>query len=495
MTTVSRGPIRRLKILPCFLLISRRDRPGLAPRPRIRFQNLPPGPWSLPLLGAYLHLGSDPTSFLLKNRQKYGKIFSLYLGSRLTVVITDPELAREAYSKKGEITGARDISTLNWLDVSGSVVYMSGSDIKPLRRLVQRSLRDFVLGKKGAETIMVKEAEHLCHFLEESIEKNKVLDPRLGIQKASINIMYAFCFGQRFDYASPEMNKVALGLSAVSHISCVSITREIPFLFVAPRFKDFRRGGLAYRQAMHNMVAQHVATLDSCHSRDLTDKLIQATSKDDSQFSFGSDRIFRTLMDLLGAGADTTSSTLQFAIWNMAANPTVQEKVHSEILEVVDNDRTPEWADRHRLPYTCAVINETLRHMHPVPLGLFHRATQTFELGGYTIPEGAELLAPIACMNMDPEAWPDPEEFKPERFLSPDGKTVVLPDKFMPFSTGSRMCIGEGLARMEMFVFFTTMMQRFTFDLPSEALQSCEPETGFFFRYPSQMQICASKNS
>ena len=93
-------------------------------------------------------------------------------------------------------------------------------------------------------------------------------------------------------------------------------------------------------------------------------------------------------------------------------------------------------ADRPRLPYTYATINEVLRMNHPVPLNLLHRASESFELAGYTIPKDSELMTPMWSMNMDPDIWKDPEKFDPERHLSEDGKTVNLLEGFLPFGTG-----------------------------------------------------------
>ncbi|XP_038051181.1 cytochrome P450 2J6-like [Patiria miniata] len=455
--------------------------------------NLPPGPWGLPLLGANFRLGSNPGQSLFEMSKRYGKIFSLRIGPRLTVVITDPELVREAHCKKAEATSARDPSTLDWLDVSGSIISCSGSDVKPLRRFILRALRDFGLGKKSSERLIMEEAQHLCRALERT-GKGTFFDPRNQIQMAVANIICTLCFGRRFDYASSELMQLVLSLQAVSHISGLSITREIPLLFLAPRFKVFREGGLTYRKIITDIVAQHKATFDPDHHRDVTDKLIQETSNEDSLFSFGDDRIYRTLIDMFGAGADTTSSVLQFALWHMALKPNVQKKVRSEILTAVGTERAPDLSDRPRLPYTQATVNEVLRLTHPVPLNLLHRTTASIELAGYDIPEGTELMTPIACMNMDPGTWKEPEEFDPERFLSKDGKSMVLPPGFLPFGTGSRMCLGKTLARSELFLFFATMMQRFTFDLPPKAPGSHSGYFGFFLWFPDHFKISATPN-
>ena len=87
---------------------------------RRSFTNLPPGPWGLPLFGANFRLGANPGKSMYEMSKKYGKIFSLRIGPRLTVVINGPELVKEAYGKKADATSAREFSTLDWLDTSGN---------------------------------------------------------------------------------------------------------------------------------------------------------------------------------------------------------------------------------------------------------------------------------------------------------------------------------------------------------------------------------------
>ncbi|XP_033637825.1 cytochrome P450 2J3-like [Asterias rubens] len=455
-------------------------------------RNLPPGPWGLPLLGATFRLGVNPARSLEEISREYGKIFSLRIGPRLTVVMADTELVKEAFGKKAEATSARENFRLDWMDTSGALVSCSGSDVKPLRRFLLSSLRDFGLGKKGSELLIQDEAQHLCQGF--GAMDRESFDPSDLIQMAVANVICSLCFGTRFPYDSPEMAKLITGLREASHIGAFSLTRDIPLLFLAPSFKSFRDGVLVYRSMMEDILRSHVKTFDPGNPRDVVDKLLRVIAGNDSPFSFGADRVYRTMMDMFGASVDTTASSLQFAVLHMALNPEVQKKVRDEILQKIGNDRAPGMTDRDTLPYTSAVINEVLRISHPVPLSIPHRATKTFELGGYTIPAGTDLVSLICAQNRDPKTFDNPEEFQPERFLSEDGQTVVLPNTFLPFGAGSRMCIGEGLARYELFLFFTAMMQRFTFDISPEARKTHKALFGYFLWYPSSVQIRATPN-
>ena len=224
----------------------------------------------------------------------------------------------------------------------GALISCSGSDVKPLRRFLLRSLRDFGLGKKSSELLIMEEAQHLCRGLAQT--DGRSFDPRDLIQMAVTNIICTLCFGQRFDYTSSEFNQLINSLQAVSHVSGFTIARDFPLLFLAPRYKAFREGGALLSKMMDDIVNQHKLTFDPQSPRDVTDKLYQETtsSAGKNQFSFGDDRVFRTMIDLFGAGSDTTSTVLQFAIWHMALNPKVQIKVrmtlNSDPLQTVLND-------------------------------------------------------------------------------------------------------------------------------------------------------------
>jgi cytochrome P450 len=113
------------------------------------------------------------------------------------------------------------------------------------------------------------------------------------------------------------------------------------------------------------------------------------------------------------------------------------------------------------MPYTEATIMEVMRFSAMVPTGVFHTALEDVKFHGYTIPKQTIIVSNLyACMR-DPKVWGDPDNFRPERFLSEDGKTVIRHEALIPFSTGRRVCLGESLAKDELFLFTSSLFQRF----------------------------------
>lgn len=180
------------------------------------------------------------------------------------------------------------------------------------------------------------------------------------------------------------------------------------------------------------------------------------------------------------AGMETTVSTFRWAILAMMKHPEIQEKVFKEIEANLGLERIPTMADKLRLPYVVATLNEVQRWGNILPINLFHTNDTDFQLGGYTIPKNVTVIPQISVLAIDEKVFPEPEMFRPERFLEPDGKTLSKIDQFAPFSMGKRQCLGEGLARAELFLIFVYLMQRFKFSIPPGAQEPSEiPELGF----------------
>ncbi|XP_066279166.1 uncharacterized protein [Branchiostoma lanceolatum] len=143
------------------------------------------------------------------------------------------------------------------------------------------------------------------------------------------------------------------------------------------------------------------------------------------------------------------------------------DKVHQEIDNTIGHDVTPSISHRSLLPYTEAVITEVMRINPIAATGALHNTSNDTTLFGYDIPKDTAVFPNLWAVLHDPEVYPDPDVFKPERFL--DDSKFKKGDTFIPFSLGRRACLGEQLARMELFLFFTSLMQHFTFKLPEGA--------------------------
>ncbi|CAG7676539.1 unnamed protein product [Allacma fusca] len=193
----------------------------------------------------------------------------------------------------------------------------------------------------------------------------------------------------------------------------------------------------------------------------------------DSEENYFTEEHFLTVCtDLFMAGADTTSNTLEFAILFMALNPDVQRKVQEEI-EIIFGDRLPSLNFKNVMPYTEATTLEILRHSCTIPVtGRCPMAD--FHINGAPVMKDSLIAINIYGIHYSKKIWTDPELFRPERFLCPDGK-IINRDKIMPFGHGKRKCLGESTSRNTFFLFFVSMLQKFSFQLspkyPAPSLQ------------------------
>ncbi|XP_062240948.1 vitamin D 25-hydroxylase isoform X2 [Platichthys flesus] len=165
------------------------------------------------------------------------------------------------------------------------------------------------------------------------------------------------------------------------------------------------------------------------------------------------------------------------------------KRVHREIDSVLSNGRAPTLEDKQKMPFVEAVLHEILRFCNIVPLGIFRATSQDAKVKGYSIPKGTMVITNLYSVHFDEKYWNDPGVFLPERFLDSNGN-FVRREAFLPFSLGKRCCLGEQLARMEMFLFFTTLLQRFHLQFPPGSVPSLTPKLGMTLQ-PKPYSICA----
>uniref|UniRef100_A0A4X2KEX6 Cytochrome P450 family 2 subfamily J member 2 n=1 Tax=Vombatus ursinus TaxID=29139 RepID=A0A4X2KEX6_VOMUR len=196
--------------------------------------------------------------------------------------------------------------------------------------------------------------------------------------------------------------------------------------------------------------------------------------------------VFCTL-DLFFAGTETTSITLRCALLYMALYPEIQGTVMApaEIHRVVGQSRQPTMADKENMPYTNAAIHEVQRMGDIVPFNMPRVATVDTTVEGY---HGTMLITNLTALHRDPKEWATPETFNLEHFL--ENGQFKKRESFLPFSIGKRVCLGEQLARAELFLFFTCLLQKFTFQAPPNTKLSLDSRSGLTVS-PASYQICA----
>ncbi|XP_058236763.1 cytochrome P450 3A27-like isoform X4 [Hemibagrus wyckioides] len=171
-------------------------------------------------------------------------------------------------------------------------------------------------------------------------------------------------------------------------------------------------------------------------------------------------------MTLIFAGYETSSSTLSFLFYNLASNPEAMKKLQKEIDETFPNKAEVDYDTVMNMDYLDATLNESMR-LYPVLFRLERICKKTVEINGLTIPKDTVVLIPTYTLHRDPEFWPDPETFNPERFTK-ENKESIEQYAYMPFGLGPRNCIGMRFALVAMKLAVVEILQRFDISLSEE---------------------------
>ncbi|XP_059583879.1 cytochrome P450 2J2-like [Alligator mississippiensis] len=436
---------------------------------RRRAVNFPPGPLPLPFLGHILHLDfKQPHISIQKYAEKYGDVFSLQAGSEHFVIVNGLQLVKEILVYQGENCMDRaPIRSFEELFGGFGVIFSNGYNWKKQRRFILSTLRNFGLGKKSLEKRIQQEIRYLIEAVEE--EKGNPFDPHFKINNAVSNIICSVTFGSQFEYDDSRFQSLLRLLDETVQLegsfwsqlynSFPTVMKWLPGHHHT-LFKNWEKLKCFVREE----IAKHREDWNPADTRDFIDCYLKEIAKNEANSTFHENNLIFSTLDLFFAGTETTSTTIRWALLYMALYPEIQERVQAEIDTVVGQSRLPAMDDRDNMPYTNAIVHEIQRISNIVPLNVPRRITRDTTLAGFHLPKGITLITNLTSVLFDRNEWETPDAFNPEHFLK-DGQFRKR-EAFLPFSAGKRVCLGEQLARTELFLFFTALFQKFTFQAP-----------------------------
>nr|XP_034966282.1 cytochrome P450 2K6-like isoform X2 [Zootoca vivipara] len=463
-------------------------------------QNLPPGPRPLPLIGN-LHIMDlkRPYRTMLKLSKQYGPVFSIQMGPRKTVVLAGYETVKEALVNQADAFADRPIVPMfQELSQGFGVVFSNGENWKVMRRFALSTLRDYGMGKRTIQDRIVEECSVLIKKFESY--KGNSFETTTIMNAAVANIIVAILLDKRFDYEDPtyiRLMKLVNENSQLIGSSSVMLYNMFPALgFLLGAYKTVLQNRDELFAFINATFIKHLRDLDENDQRSFIDSFLirqqeEEEKKKKTNAYFHNENLTRVVTDLFGAGMETTSTTLRWGLLLMMKYPEIQIKVQEEIAKVVGSSQ-PRIEHRTKMPYTDAVVHEIQRFANIVPTNLPHATATDVTLTGYFIPKGTYIIPLLSSVLHDESQWEKPHKFYPEHFLNSEGKFLKR-DAFMPFSAGRRACVGETLAKMELFLFFTSLLQRFTFQPPPGTSQEdvdLTPALGLTAS-PMPHQLCA----
>ncbi|KAI3986648.1 hypothetical protein MKX01_014186 [Papaver californicum] len=396
-------------------------------------KNLPPGPPVVLQRRPFMYIVCDL-------HLKYGPIFIMQMWQRTLVIISSSELIHEALVQKGPIFASRTEESPTRLLFSVGKCTINSAQYGPVWRTLRRN---FV-------TELINPARiRQCSWIRKWAMENHLRRLRSECQETgSVEVM----------------SNYRLTICSILVCICFDV-----MLMTTPKLPDFlpiftplfRKQLKEPKQLRRKQLECLVPLVRKKRS------FVESGGKDLGQNSvmvseIGEEELVTLCSGVMNAGTDTSATTLEWALVHLVTNQEIQQKLYDEIVESVGKEGVITEEDVANMSYLSAVVKETFRRHRPSHFVLSHAATKETE---YTIPVDANLEIYTAWLTEDPNAWKDPDEFIPERFLEGDGVDVDITGikslKMMPFGAGRRICPVLTLGTLHVHLLLAQMVQAF----------------------------------
>ncbi|KFQ15965.1 Cytochrome P450 2J6, partial [Leptosomus discolor] len=460
-------------------------------------KELPPGPTPLPLFGSLVHMNFQFHRDLLMELAKiHGNIFTLWFGWTPVIILNGYKAVKDGMTTHPEDVSGRMLAPFFREMAKGKgVILANGHSWKQQRRFCIMTLRSLGMGKKVLEYRVQEEASHLVEFFANL--KGRPVDPYFRLFHSISNVICALVFGYHFsdeDKTFHELLSATETLFKFLGSFLHQLYDILPWLMCCipgPHKKVLSCYDVLSSFARKE-VRRHVERGIPDEPQDFIDFYLAEVekSKDGVKPKYDEDNLVYLINDLFLGGSETSSTTLYWGLLYMVVNPEIQEKVQKELDAVLGTSQLISYADRRKLPYTNAVVHEIQRFSNIVFVGMPRLCVRNTTLLGYPIKKGTPIMPNIASVLYDPEQWETPRQFNPGHFLDKEGNFIPR-EAFLPFSAGHRVCLGEHLARTELFIFFASLLRAFTFRLPEGVTKiNTEPIFGGTLQ-PHPYRVCA----
>ncbi|TKR59725.1 hypothetical protein L596_029357 [Steinernema carpocapsae] len=462
-------------------------------------KDLPPGPTPLPLLGnahqlfwAYLK-GKSHVDVFIEWKKIYGNVYTMYVGPYHCVIIADYKTTMEAFLQNAEDHAGRvDIFMFTKIRDNLGITFAKGPGWLEQRRFSLRTLRDFGFGRNIMQIRILEEFHHRTHKIDQLIDENLgkpiIMEPRLFMDLLISSIINRILVGYRYDECHwNEFKTIKYGLDrefdALTIWDLGWLTKESHNL---PGFRQRWKVTADHQRVMlehftetikkrRDEIASGHHHMDYEHGGDdYVDAylIMLEKKKEKGEFLgwFSDENLAANLVDLWMAGTETTIETLLWFMIFTLNNMHVQEKLREESFEITKGNRDVELADRPNMPYTNAVVTEVLRCANILNFNLIHETTRKTVVGDYVIPEKVNVASQLSIYLNDEQDYPNPAKFDPDRYI----QDKELTKKVIAFGVGKRSCVGESLARAELFLIIANFVQKYKFSPPDNC---CPPTT------------------
>ncbi|XP_029288155.1 LOW QUALITY PROTEIN: cytochrome P450 3A40-like [Cottoperca gobio] len=435
-----------------------------------------PGPTPIPFFGTMLAYKKGFTNFDTECFKKYGKIWGIFDGRQPVLCITDPTmiktvLIKECYSL---FTNRRNFRLNGQLYDAVSI-----AEDDQWRRIRSVLSPSFTSGRlKEMFDIMKHHSANLISSMKKKADKDEPLEMKEFFGPYSMDVVSSTAFSIDIDSLNNPSDPFVTQIKKMLKFDLFNplflivaffpfmgpIFEKMEFSFVPASVMDFFYTSLQKIKSNREQSKEKSRVdflqlmIDSQKNYDL--------SKGEENKGLSDHEILSQAMIFLFAGYETSSSSLTFLAYNLARNPHAMKELQEEVDSTFPNKGPVEYQAMMQMEYLDSVINESLR-LYPIAPRLERVAKATVEINGIVIPKDTVVMVPTWTLHRDPDLWPEPEEFKPERF-SKKNKETIDPYSYMPFGAGPRNCIGMRFALVMMKLAMVEILQRYSFSVCKE---------------------------
>jgi len=436
----------------------------------IRPKNFPPGPPCFPLAGSlpYLDVRNLSKSFL-KLSQKYGDIFSIFVGGTPVVVLNSYSLIKEAFQRQEFAGRPGNFSGTFFQKGKTGITTTEGKHWKLQRNFLENHLDSLTSGPGswGFQEVILDEILDLKNDLGK--RKNEPVAVSYKLNVAIMNMLWSLSCGRKLHAQQQEFQTVYECVDKVTQfMSRAAIFSFMPILTkILPESITNMERGRYYRNRFHEIsekwIREHRQDYRGNRTGDLQDAYLEKVNKGEDTFTEAG--LAAILRELFVIGSESESVMMRWAIRVLSCAPGVQARLQQELDEVCGKGCDVTWDKAPALPYTMAVMKEIQRFADIAPTGLMHKAVTETSLAGFSLPSNTLVMANLSACHRDPLLWEKPEEFYPEHFLTEEGTLIQEKEGFIPYGIGSRACPGAQLADMTLFLVLANLVATFKLSL------------------------------
>ncbi|NWW14971.1 CP3AL protein, partial [Falcunculus frontatus] len=438
-----------------------------------------PGPKPLPFFGTCLEYRKGFLDFDNECFKKYGKIWGIYDGRQPTLAVTDPQIIKSVLVKDcySTFTNRRRTDLVGVL--SDAISLAEDDHWKRLRTVLSPT---FTSGKLKEMFPIMK---HYGEVLVKNVQKQAKEDSSVSVKDIfgsySMDVVTSTSFGVNIDSMNNPKDPFVREMKKLVKFDFFDPLFILSFVFPFLTPLLAKAGVSFFPKDAVDFFMRSIAKIKQEREKETHKgrvdflQLMIESQHSDSQGNNGANHSYKALTDtevlaqafiFIFAGYEPTSNSLGYMAYELALHPDVQQKLLQEIDTVLPNKAPLTYEAIMKLEYLDMTVNETLR-MYPLGGRIERTCKKDVEINGVTIPKGVVVTIPPYVLHHDPEYWPNPDEFRPERF-SKENKESIDPYTYLPFGAGPRNCIGMRFALLTLKVAIASLLQHFTFQTCKE---------------------------